>query len=290
MAGIDKTYCTLEQYKIIRKWWINTRDQQVKDLGHAIWLSPLWVYKNDKNEHYSYAENITRDQLDQQLDIKEWNGDTNDDRVIWNTSLKEDLWLSKYCDIDFIQGRLKEQYPEDWIGFTHKNEIDFNDPPFIAEIMLSNGSPIYFFKKHDNGDVEWVEKVIFYGTTFLLKVYHEAIRMAWLRTRTSDIEYILYNYYGIVVKYNVSKQETYIISKGKDEEKGIITVDESEFIVPEFKHSYDISEIESYDDEEIFMSYDHEAFDITQYKNHSRDKIKRYIILLPDYVSKLIKK
>lgn len=71
MAAIDKTY-----YK--------SKSQYDKALA---WANEHWL----KDIVYDY---------------KEWKWE----RVLWNTSEQLDKYIHKYCPIDFIQDRLKEQY------------------------------------------------------------------------------------------------------------------------------------------------------------------------------------
>lgn len=287
MAGIDKFYCTLPEYKKVRDWWINTRKSQKDDLGYLLWMYPLSNIRDINGDTFKEASEIPDALLVDKKDYGYWDdGDLLTQLAILNTMPKEDLWLSKNCDLDVIQDQLKEKYSEDWIGFTHKNELNFECDPCIVNIITSDMEDIYFFEDVDDENIKIVEKVIFYGTTYLLKVFYEAIKCLSLKLRSSMINEIHIDYYGIQLKYMV--KENIFFDLNNDRKQVSLSIVDYEIFVPEFKHSYNVKEVENYDPYEIFMSHENEAYDITQFMDGSKEKMNRYIMLLPDYIERQI--
>ena len=95
------------------------------------------------------------------------------------------------------------------------------------------------------------------------------------------------DYYGIQLKYMV--KENVFFDLNNDKKQVSLSLVDYEIFVPEFKHSYDITECENYEPYQIFMSHENEAYDITQFVNSSKEKMKRYTMLLPEYIEKQIK-
>ena len=95
MAAIDKTYLKLwSQYKSLRDWCASV-GEVTDDWGNK--FHPL-----DYLRDYSYAEWL------------EYSKNETAEVVVWNTPKYLDIYLIRYCPLDFIQDRLKEQYGEGW--------------------------------------------------------------------------------------------------------------------------------------------------------------------------------
>ena len=95
MAGIDKTYLKLwSQYKSLRDWCVSV-GEVTDDWGNK--FHPLdWLFEWTYDEWMEGTENET------------------EEVPVWNTPLYLDIYLIRYCPLDFIQDRLKEQYGEGW--------------------------------------------------------------------------------------------------------------------------------------------------------------------------------
>lgn len=61
-------------------------------------------------EEYDTAKNWAKEYWLESIvyDYQEWGW------ILWNTSSTIDMYISKYCNIPFIQNRLKEQYWDFW--------------------------------------------------------------------------------------------------------------------------------------------------------------------------------
>lgn len=314
MAAIDKTYVNKKQYLQVREWWIKTRKKQKREIGHEIWLYPfsvLEIYDTAENG-YKLLETLP---LSSNKDIEWFSDDDNDYRALWNTSTKVDVWLSLNCPFDFIQDTLKEQYGEDWFIFKHKDQIDFEPHVRIWAITQksdNNDCCLYFFKdiKDADGKIlenEYIKKAIVYGTTYIF----ERIELAKQAIKgDSDISNshtgmeVFFEYYGCPIYYKGGKffiKDTDV--EVTDESEGYNKmsfssnpfgyIQDSEFKLPNFKHSYNANECLKYDDEAIFMSHKNDCFDISQYQNNKEDKkeaINRWITFLPEYLGKMIKR
>ena len=290
MAYIDKTEVNKDQYLQIRQFWIDTREQQIKDLGRVQWLYPFDEFNNDI-DFDNINESITNELLETKKDVESFT-EPNSIRTLWNTGTAFDIWLVKNCPFDFIQNRLKEQYGDDWFVFKYKDELKFDYKEgncFFISIEYQE-STIYFFReKGEDIEPDHVlihEKIIVYGTTYIFELIDAAIKKVGNRRGISTSKpgmRIVVNYYGITLLFENGK------IKIGDDFIDEIRIGEGEIKLPEIKHSYLISDAEQYKDEEIFMSRQNDCFDITMYENYDRKHFKRYIHLLPDYINKFIK-
>lgn len=95
MAGIDKTYLKKwNQYKALYDWCVGV-GEVIDDWGNK--FRPLdWLLDWTYEEWMERTENET------------------EEVPVWNTPEYLDIYLIRYCPLDFIQDRLKEQYGEGW--------------------------------------------------------------------------------------------------------------------------------------------------------------------------------
>ena len=99
MAGIDKTYVTCWEDYVKVKDWVESVGVVRDDFGNV--FSPIdWL------PEYEDADFTGRREL-----------------MLWNTSTYFDVWLIRYCPIDFIQGRLRQQYGEDYEKIRVRNSV-----------------------------------------------------------------------------------------------------------------------------------------------------------------------
>jgi hypothetical protein len=91
VAGIDKTYVTCWEDYV-----------EVKD-----WALQVGVVRDDFGNVFS--------PIDWLPEYEETNFTGRRELVLWNTPTYFDVWLIRYCPIDFIQGRLKQQYGSSYI-------------------------------------------------------------------------------------------------------------------------------------------------------------------------------
>ena len=86
MAGIDKTYCTWKQYLELKEWC--------------------------KNTTFTYDNGVKGSPLDF---LYSYNEPYEGEAPVWNTPEGFDRWLYHNCPLSFIQERLKEQYPDNYL-------------------------------------------------------------------------------------------------------------------------------------------------------------------------------
>lgn len=91
MAGIDKTYLTRwDDYKALENWCISV-GEVTDDWGNK--FRPLsWLFEWTHEEWIEGTENET------------------EEIPVWNTPTYLDIYLIRYCPLEFIQNRLKQQY------------------------------------------------------------------------------------------------------------------------------------------------------------------------------------
>jgi hypothetical protein len=95
MAGIDKTYLKKwNQYKALYDWCKQV-GEVIDDYGNK--FSPIsWLCEYTYEEWMKYTKHEV------------------EEVYVWNTPLYLDIYLIRYCPLDFIQNRLKEQYGNGW--------------------------------------------------------------------------------------------------------------------------------------------------------------------------------
>lgn len=109
MAGIDKTYfkkwC---QYEALYNWCKQV-GEVTDDYGNK--FSPInWLREYTRDEWMEYTKQ------------------ESEEVYIWNTPLYLDIYLIRYCPLDFIQDLLKEQYGEGWSKTAFcENSSSYND-------------------------------------------------------------------------------------------------------------------------------------------------------------------
>ena len=264
MASIDKTYVNLEQYLQVRQFWIDTREQQLKELGHLQWLYSFDQFKNVKFEDIDESFLLTNtDDINIFKNLKD-----GDDFPVWNTSSVFDLWLAKNCKLDFIQDRLKIQYGKNWIGHKFIDKVDFSLPPVIMHIS-HNDSNIYFFKPTKNKDeVETLDKMLVYGTTDFFKLYHNAKEQIQGYVYNLENLKILFEYYGVLIEFKNNKfyHDKKIIDIG-------YVSNFDNWKLPKIKYSFNKNDVKKYHNEEIYFSTDTDIFPLTDYIEHDKSRI-----------------
>ena len=127
MAGIDKTYVsTWEDYKAAYDW-ASSVGTVTDDFGNV--FAPInWLAEYEETEfresirkqcerYKAYYSDPTHLKEAKDALGDDWKPDPNGkgELILWNTPTYFDVWLIRYCPIDFIQGRLKQQYGSSYI-------------------------------------------------------------------------------------------------------------------------------------------------------------------------------
>jgi hypothetical protein len=281
MASIDKIYCHKIDYLEFCKFWIKTKEQQLLEMGELLGLHPFYTEKDWTQFDFNKLKELGNSYFP----------DDYTNMPLMNNSVIWDLWLKKNCDIEFVTDRIDEQYGESYI-MKFAKDFDFTQLPSVLSIESTDPDKdllLYFYRKRGDdlkeGEIYSHEKIIFYGTTYLLKVIDDAIKAFNLEKRGSRLTVIV-QFYGFVIKFNNGKHYK-LIDEDEIEINNLFELSLSHF--PEIKHSYSMKESADYEPEEIYISDEREAFDITQYKDFNILHFPRYIKLLPDYINKHIK-
>lgn len=136
MAGIDKTYFnTWEQYKEVHDWAVSV-GTVTDDYGNVFTPYNFMCQYESKEEfddevrqRIDYARTVYgteeyKQQMRENYPDWEFDKDYCPEFVLWNTPVYFDIWLIRYCPVEWIQDRLKEQYGGGWskTAFTHGAE------------------------------------------------------------------------------------------------------------------------------------------------------------------------
>ena len=125
MAAIDKTYIkTFEDYKSVIEW-CKQIGEVTDDYGNV--FSPY---------EYIYGPEVTKElwnkEVEQALTYKEAY-----EAILWNTPVFMDVWLIRYCPLDIIQNRLKEQYGDSYEVIKNRvSEYDTIDTSQSTKVKL----------------------------------------------------------------------------------------------------------------------------------------------------------
>lgn len=103
MAGIDKTWVTGEQYKLVRRWAYEYGEFTIP-------------YINFKEKVSNYINEY--DEIPEKA-------------MLWNTPGYFDVFLRHNCPFDFIQKRLKEQYGDSYDSLSYGKPFTKNIEPVV---------------------------------------------------------------------------------------------------------------------------------------------------------------
>lgn len=103
MAGIDKTWVTEEQYKLVRRW--------------------AYEYGEFTIPYINYREKVSN-YINEYDEIPE-------KAMLWNTPGYFDVFLRHNCPFDFIQKRLKEQYGDSYDKLSYGKPFIKHEKPVV---------------------------------------------------------------------------------------------------------------------------------------------------------------
>jgi hypothetical protein len=285
MACMDKTYVNKEQYILARQFWMDTREKQLEELGALQWLYPFGAFKNHDDD---YTNDLPSDELlATNKDIIEYFPYETTETVLWNTGTIFDIWLIKNCKLDFIQDRLKTQYGENFFAFKYVDEMDTSKGKYLLRIEEKENT-LYFFKENGGEMISTIDKLVFFGSTYILELIDVAFKsingIGYKKDRVDlTVTFVLF---GLVIQ--CKNGLFYYLGDEIEPIEDIGWIRKGDFDPIKIKHSYDINDVDDYEDEEIFISKDKECFGVMDFKDYSKDRIGRYVHMLPDYLSDLI--
>ena len=134
MAGLDKTWVTGEQYKLVRRWAYEYGEFTIP-------------YINFKEKVSNYINEY--DEIPEKA-------------MLWNTPGYFDVFLRHNCPFDFIQKRLKEQYGDSYDNLSYGKPFTKNSEPVIQiewDNKITSRRAIISIRLYNNDD-SW----IFYNT------------------------------------------------------------------------------------------------------------------------------
>lgn len=162
MAGIDKTYVTVEQYDLANDWLKKEVKKDTTGIAETI-----YVYDRGT--------------------------------ILWNTSGLQDLYLAQKCKLDFIQARLKEQYSTKFVGFS--DDIDLSKESFVWSVQNEKTEDsIFFGERVDENQIELYDEIVFYGTTDFWQVYNKAYNIFGYE-ETLGFE-IVFEFFGLTLTHH----------------------------------------------------------------------------------------
>lgn len=245
MAGIDKTYVTVDQWHLGKKFWDDTKDQQIRELGHLIGL-----YHETEKTIY-------------------------DDCVLWNTSILEDIWLKRNCPLDFIQDRIEFQYGdtfskgrEDGFMSLMAQNCDFSENGIYLHEMVSADEKIaiYFWFESADGEtmtLDETDEICLYGTTHFHKVLH-SLKVILCGDEVFHGE-IKFSYHGAYLIYHDGKCQIETKDGLKDIDFRMSWSDEFKF--PKINYSWNSKDAKKYRPEFIFFSTENEIYSLADFKD-----------------------
>lgn len=134
MAGIDKTWVTGEQYKLVRRWAYEYGEFTIP-------------YINFKEKVSNYINEY--DEIPEKA-------------MLWNTPGYFDVFLRHNCPFDFIQKRLKEQYGDSYDSLSYGKPFTKNNEPVVQiewDNKITSRRAVIYIRLYNNDD-----SCIFYNT------------------------------------------------------------------------------------------------------------------------------
>lgn len=130
MAGIDKTWVTREQYKLVRKWAYEYGEFTIPHINFKDKVS------NYINEYDEIPEKV----------------------VLWDTPGYFDVFLRHNCPFDFIQKRLKEQYGNSYDSLSYGKPFIKNYKPVVQiewDNEITSRRAVISIRLYNNDD-SWI--------------------------------------------------------------------------------------------------------------------------------------
>lgn len=130
MAGIDKTWVTGEQYKLVRRWAYEYGEFTIPYINFKEKVS------NYINEYDEIPEKV----------------------MLWNTPGYFDVFLRNNCPFDFIQKRLKEQYGDSYDNLSYGKPFIKNNEPVVQiewDNKITSRRAIISIRLYNNDD-SWI--------------------------------------------------------------------------------------------------------------------------------------
>lgn len=250
MAAIDKTYVTAEQWVLGQQFINETYEQQLTQIKF-----PINLYEQSSG-------------------------------VLWNTSFIQDLWLKKFCPLDFIQERLREQYGDGLDVLS--NIVNFSSfgiaicsiqtPTYTVDLCEPDG-------EHTVSVFDDADEILVYGTTLFLKVLHDSVDTLCGFPKLKDVT-IIFDYFGTLLTYKNGK------FFNDDREVGLGYLYNELFVLPKINYSFDSFDILKYNKYKIIFSDDNEICSLADYEDCNFDiqkGIKYGRFAIPQYITKMLK-
>lgn len=134
MAGLDKTWVTREQYKLVRRWAYE----------YGEFIIPYINYKEKVSNYINEYDEIP------------------EKAMLWNTPGYFDVFLRHNCPFDFIQKRLKEQYGDSYDNLSYGKPFTKNNEPVVQiewDNKITSRRAVIYIRLYNNDD-----SCIFYNT------------------------------------------------------------------------------------------------------------------------------
>ena len=134
MAGIDKTWVTGEQYKLVRRWAYE----------YGEFIIPYINYKEKVSNYINEYDEIP------------------EKAMLWNTPGYFDVFLRHNCPFDFIQKRLKEQYGDSYDNLSYGKPFTKNNEPVVQiewDNKITSRRAVIYIRLYNN-----YYSCIFYNT------------------------------------------------------------------------------------------------------------------------------
>ena len=241
MAGIDKTYVNKAEYFRAYDFWNHSQEKQMCDMGSIISL-------------YNTPEDIKG--MDESTEI-----------ALWNTSTIQDIWLCKYCKLEFIRKRLAVQYDIDLLDKL-ADAVDFEFSEITIYQVLKDKEIVLDFTFERNGEpllMDSEDTILIYGDTTWATMVDKIISYDF-----SESNHFLVNYYGALLEIKEGK-----CYNGETGEEMLLPYWHSDqFSIPKFVQSLDVNDSKHYEHTHIFFSESRGCTVLAEYDITSTDIAK----------------
>lgn len=195
-------------------------------------------------------------------------------RVLWNTSIIQDIWLKRNCQLDFVQDRIKSQYGSDFKTLSlFSAYMDFSNG-LTASIIRFDIGESYINLFYTTNDETYVfdenDELVVYGDSTFLEIVSQIVNPEGYGYTSAHFDFsVEFDICGMNIAYRDSKYYF------KDTILDFIP--EVKINFPKIKHSYDVNDADNVPASQIIFSDRNTFCSLDQYENYTDYDLKRFI-------------
>lgn len=230
-------------------------------------MKKLKLNKEEYNKLNSFlleTKELQKEELGKELNFI----DCDDDGIyVSKTSQTEDIWLLQNSNFDFIEKQIRKEYKNN--SFILNYKVNKNLPKSAMISRIKHGSNTIFLYQKENRLFHH-DEILVYGTTDFIIFLENCYLQLCGKNILKNIE-INFLYLGYEFLYK--KGVFYLNDKIVD-----LKLSYDDFFIPKINYSFDYSEANNYNSEEVFISGNDIYHDVSMYQNSDMKNLKLYCL------------